>query len=31
MITYPVPLCQVKNGVCALVSTIPPVKAVIKP
>jgi branched-chain amino acid transport system substrate-binding protein len=31
MITYPVPLCQVKNGVCALVATIPAVKVVIKP
>lgn len=31
MITYPVPICQVKNGVCALVGTIASVKSVIKP
>jgi hypothetical protein len=31
MITYPVPLCLVKNGDCALVGTIPVVKSVIKP
>jgi len=31
MITYPVPICQVKNGVCALVGIIPIVKSVIKP
>ena len=31
MITYPVPICQVKNGVCALVGTVPTVKSVIKP
>jgi branched-chain amino acid transport system substrate-binding protein len=31
MITYPVPLCQVKAGVCQLVDTIPTVQSVIKP
>jgi hypothetical protein len=31
MITYPVPLCRVKEGTCALVGTIPTVSNIIKP
>ncbi|SDR64139.1 amino acid/amide ABC transporter substrate-binding protein, HAAT family [Rhizobiales bacterium GAS113] len=31
MVTYPVPLCKVKDGVCALVSMIPTVPNIIKP